>query len=145
MGLITGAGIQGLMILSGGFFRLPSDLPKLVWRYPLYYIAFHKYAYQGLYKNEFEGLTFPGNEALEHPTIIHGDQILRDIWQVEMGYSKWVDLAILFAMVVVYRVMFFTIIKNFGVIKIMIMNGFSKERRKRESHILINMFSRALQ
>ncbi|WJZ84611.1 hypothetical protein VitviT2T_004210 [Vitis vinifera] len=99
MGLITGAGIQGLMILSAGFFRLPSDLPKLLWRYPLYYIAFHKYAYQGLYKNEFEGLTFPSNEALGHPTTINGDKILRDIWQVEMGYSKWIDLAILFAMV----------------------------------------------
>ncbi|RVW78356.1 ABC transporter G family member 11 [Vitis vinifera] len=102
MGLITGAGIQGLMILSAGFFRLPSDLPKLLWRYPLYYIAFHKYAYQGLYKNEFEGLTFPSNEALGHPTTINGDKILRDIWQVEMGYSKWIDLAILFAMVIIW-------------------------------------------
>ncbi|XP_034681072.1 ABC transporter G family member 11-like [Vitis riparia] len=126
MGLITGAGIQGLMILSGGFFRLPSDLPKLLWRYPLYYIAFHKYAYQGLYKNEFEGLTFPSNEALGHPTTINGDKILRDIWQVEMGYSKWIDLAILFAMVVVYRLIFFVIIKIFEIIKIVIENGFSK-------------------
>ena len=131
MGLITGAGIQGLMILSAGFFRLPSDLPKLLWRYPLYYIAFHKYDYQGLYKNEFEGLTFPSNEALGHPTTINGDKILRDIWQVEMGYSKWIDLAILFAMVVVYRLIFFVIIKIFEIIKIVIENGFSKLLYKR--------------
>ncbi|XP_038688567.1 ABC transporter G family member 1-like [Tripterygium wilfordii] len=61
MGIIAGAGIQGLMIFTGGFFRLPDDLPEPIWKYPLFYISFHKYAYQGLFKNEFEGLEFPGN------------------------------------------------------------------------------------
>ncbi|PWA56733.1 pigment precursor permease, P-loop containing nucleoside triphosphate hydrolase [Artemisia annua] len=56
MGIITGAGIQGLMILSAGFFRLPNDLSQVFWKYPTYYISFHKYAVQGMYKNEFEGL-----------------------------------------------------------------------------------------
>lgn len=110
MGLITGAGIQGLMMLSGGFFRLPNDLPTLFWRYPMYYIAFHKYAYQGLYKNEFEGLEFP-NHQLGGAPFIDGNMILKEIWQVEMGYSKWVDLGILFGMVVLYRLLFFFIIK----------------------------------
>ncbi|XP_052205679.1 ABC transporter G family member 1-like [Diospyros lotus] len=110
MGLITGAGIQGLMMLSGGFFRLPNDLPKVFWKYPLYYIAFHKYAYQGLYKNEFEGLSFVNNRMEGSPTI-NGYEILRDMLQVEMGYSKWVDLGVLFGMVVLYRLLFFFIIK----------------------------------
>ncbi|KAM5569976.1 hypothetical protein ABKV19_017153 [Rosa sericea] len=110
MGIITGAGIQGVMMLNGGFFRLPDDLPKPFWRYPMYYIAFHKYANQGFYKNEFEGLTFPNNQAGGPPTIT-GEDILKSIWQVEMGYSKWIDLAILFGMVIVYRVMFLGIIK----------------------------------
>ncbi|KAG5226652.1 ABC transporter family member [Salix suchowensis] len=111
MGLITGAGIQGLMILSGGFFRLPHDLPLVFWRYPLYYIAFHRYAYQGLFKNEFEGLTFPAAQVLQGggggggASYIKGEEILRNIWQVEMGYSKWMDLAMLFAMVAFYRLM----------------------------------------
>ncbi|KAG6741487.1 hypothetical protein POTOM_054747 [Populus tomentosa] len=107
MGLITGAGIQGLMILSGGFFRLPRDLPLVFWRYPLYYIAFHRYAYQGLFKNEFEGLTFPNGQVLQGggPAYIEGEEILRIIWQVEMRYSKWMDLAMLFAMVAFYRIM----------------------------------------
>ncbi|KAL6225156.1 hypothetical protein ACLB2K_004008 [Fragaria x ananassa] len=35
MGIITGAGIQGVMMLTGGFFRLPDDLPKPFWRYPM--------------------------------------------------------------------------------------------------------------
>ncbi|KAH8484076.1 hypothetical protein H0E87_028486 [Populus deltoides] len=92
MGLITGAGIQGLMILSGGF-RLPHDLPLVFWRYPLYYIAFHRYAYQGLFKNEFEGLTFPNGQVLQGggPAYIKGEEILRIIWQVEMRYrSGWI-------------------------------------------------------
>jgi hypothetical protein len=69
MGIITGAGIQGVMMLNRGFFRLPDDLPKPFWRYPMYYIAFHKYANQGFYKNEFEGLMFPNNQAGGPPTI----------------------------------------------------------------------------
>lgn len=110
MGIITGAGIQGVMMLNGGFFRLPRDLPKPVWRYPMYYVAFHKYANQGFYKNEFMGLTFPNNQVGGAATIT-GGEILRDYWQVEMGYSKWVDLAILCGMVVLYRVLFLVIVK----------------------------------
>ncbi|GJM95834.1 hypothetical protein PR202_ga12612 [Eleusine coracana subsp. coracana] len=110
MGIITGAGIQGVMMLNGGFFRLPNDLPKPFWRYPMYYISFHKYANQGFYKNEFLGLTFPNNQAGGAPTI-SGVQILKDIWQVQMGYSKWVDLGILVGMAVLYRVLFLAIVK----------------------------------
>lgn len=111
MGIITGAGIQGVMMLNGGFFRLPNDLPKPFWRYPMYYIAFHKYANQGFYKNEFEGLTFPNNQA-GGPATITGAEILKNTWQVEMGYSKWIDFVILLGMVVLYRLMFLAIIKS---------------------------------
>ncbi|KAJ8774913.1 hypothetical protein K2173_019917 [Erythroxylum novogranatense] len=111
MGIITGAGIQGLMILSGGFFRLPNDLPNPIWKYPMFYIAFHRYAYQGLFKNEFLGQTFP-TQPQGTPTVITGEEFLRKQWQVEMGYSKWVDLAILIGMIVIYRVLFLVIIKT---------------------------------
>ncbi|KAK6135452.1 hypothetical protein DH2020_030821 [Rehmannia glutinosa] len=90
--------------------HLPNDLPKIFWKYPMYYIAFHKYAYQGLYKNEFEGRRF-SIDQLGGPSTVDGETILRDIWQVEMGYSKWIDLGILFGMVVVYRVIFFVVVK----------------------------------
>ncbi|XP_072979978.1 ABC transporter G family member 1-like [Typha angustifolia] len=106
MGIITGAGIQGLMLLDGGFFRLPHDLPKPVWRIPVYYIGFHKYANQGLYKNEFIGKTFPNNLGGN----ITGDEIVKVYWQMD-GYSKWLDLAVLFGMVVVYRLLFLACIK----------------------------------
>ncbi|KAK9949496.1 hypothetical protein M0R45_005014 [Rubus argutus] len=46
------------------------------------------------------------------PPTITGEDILKSIWQVDMGYSKWVDLAILFGMVIVYRLMFLGIIKT---------------------------------
>ncbi|KAG8478566.1 hypothetical protein CXB51_028343 [Gossypium anomalum] len=109
MGIITGAGIQGIMLLNGGFFRLPNDLPDPIWRYPMYYIAFHTYTNQGFYKNEYEGLSFNNDRAGGPPTI-SGNEVLRNYWQVDMGYSKWVDLAILVSMVVIYRLMFWGII-----------------------------------
>uniref|UniRef100_A0A0E0BRT0 ABC transporter domain-containing protein n=1 Tax=Oryza glumipatula TaxID=40148 RepID=A0A0E0BRT0_9ORYZ len=111
MGIIIGAGIQGMMMLNGGFFRLPNELPKPVWKYPCYYISFHKYAVQGFYKNEFIGLSFPSDQLIEANATISGLQVLKERLQVEMGYSKWVNLAILFGMMVTYRMIFFVIVK----------------------------------
>ncbi|KAH7518619.1 hypothetical protein FEM48_Zijuj09G0190400 [Ziziphus jujuba var. spinosa] len=110
MGIITGAGVQAFMMLAGGFFRLPKDLPNYFWRYPLYYISFHRFAFQGLFKNEYEGLVFLNGEIGGPPTI-NGEEILINKWQVEMGHSKWVDLAVLLGMVVIYRILFLIIIK----------------------------------
>ncbi|MCD7449639.1 hypothetical protein HAX54_000869 [Datura stramonium] len=108
MGLITAAGIQAIMILGGGFFRLPNDLPKIFWKYPVHYVAFHKYAYEGLFKNEFEGLKIHG----EHKgKMMSGEEILRDSWQMDMDYTKWVDLAILLGMLVSYRLLFLLLVK----------------------------------
>ncbi|KAK9924211.1 hypothetical protein M0R45_032593 [Rubus argutus] len=116
MGIITGAGLQGIMLLCGGFFRRPNDLPHAVWKYPLYHIAFHKYAFQGMFKNEFGGTTFPNDNRVGiaggYSKWLSGESILRDIWQVEMGYSKWVDLAVLLGMIVLYRFLFLVIIKT---------------------------------
>lgn len=129
MGIITGAGIQGVMMLNGGFFRLPDDLPRPFWRYPMYYIAFHKYANQGFYKNEFEGLAFP-NDQVGGESTISGEEILRSVWQVELGYSKWVDVGILFGMVVIYRLMFLGIIKTIEKVKPVMHGGFKVVGRK---------------
>nr|XP_043621919.1 ABC transporter G family member 1-like [Erigeron canadensis] len=110
MGIIIGAGIQGMMMLAGGFFRLPNDLPKPFWRYPMFYIAFHRYAFQGFYKNEFKGQVYTYSEGGVRE-IVYGEDVLKEKWQVEMGYSKWVDLVIILGMVVIYRLMFWLIIK----------------------------------
>lgn len=111
MGIVTGAGIQGLQILSGGYFQLPSELPKIIWKYPLYYMSFHKYAYQGMFKNEFEGLKFT-DDMFGNNHIMSGEEVLRVRWQAEMGHSKWVDLVILLGILILYRLVFFLIIKT---------------------------------
>lgn len=108
MGLITGAGIQAVMCLSGGFFRLSNELPRVFWKYPLHYVAFHKYAYQGLFKNEFEGLKIH-DENMKR--LIKGEDILKYKWEMDMDYSKWVDLAILLGMIILYRLLFLLLVK----------------------------------
>lgn len=115
LGIITGSGVQGVLMLNAGFFRLPSDLPKPVWKYPTYFISYHKYATQGLYKNELLGLVFDdiGGGGL----TISGEYILKNYLQVELSYSKWVDLAILVAMIIIYRLLFLVIIKISEIVK----------------------------
>ncbi|XP_015057947.1 ABC transporter G family member 11-like [Solanum pennellii] len=110
MGIITGAGIQGIMMLNGGFFRLPYELPMPIWKYPMYYLSFHKYAIQGFYKNEYETFTYFTNSGLA--IIVTRDEILRDIFQVELNYSKWGNIVIVFGMVILYRLIFLCIIKG---------------------------------
>uniref|UniRef100_M1B8D1 ATP-binding cassette transporter n=1 Tax=Solanum tuberosum TaxID=4113 RepID=M1B8D1_SOLTU len=46
MGIIIGAGIQGIFMLVSGYFRLPNDIPKPFWRYPMSYLSFHFWALQ---------------------------------------------------------------------------------------------------
>ncbi|CAJ1936086.1 unnamed protein product [Sphenostylis stenocarpa] len=110
IGVITAGGVEGVMILTSGFYRVPNDLPKPLWKYPLYYVSFLTYAFQGLLKNEFEGLTFSQDQDGGGKSV-SGRDILAETWHVQMGYSKWVDLAIMFGMLVLYRVTFVVIIK----------------------------------
>ncbi|XP_057955499.1 ABC transporter G family member 12-like isoform X2 [Malania oleifera] len=46
MGIITGAGFIGIMMMTSGYFRLLPDLPKLFWRYPISYINYGTWALQ---------------------------------------------------------------------------------------------------
>ncbi|KAL4392540.1 hypothetical protein S245_010899 [Arachis hypogaea] len=134
MGIILGSGIQGIMILVAGFFKLPSTIPKPFWRYPLHYIAFHTYAFQGLFKNEYQGLKFHGGSSHKYIT---GEEIMRDTWQTDMSYSKWVDLAILAGMIGVYRVMFLVIIKITEKVK-PIVGSFKLRSPKQTIHVVEN-------
>nr|KYP61160.1 ABC transporter G family member 11 [Cajanus cajan] len=112
IGMFLAGGVEGLMILTGGFYRRPNDLPKPLWKYPLYYVSFLKYAFQGSFKNDFDGLTFSVDQDGGINRTISGRNVLIDTWHVEMGHSKWVDLAIMFGMIVLYRVMFLAITKS---------------------------------
>ncbi|KAG6394503.1 hypothetical protein SASPL_145090 [Salvia splendens] len=103
--IIAGAGIQGIKILNDGFFRLPDDIPKVVWKFPVYYISFQRYTNKGFYKNEFEGLMLPDGQFGQ----IKGEEILERVWQIEIGRSKWADMGIVIGMVVVYRLLFYSL------------------------------------
>ncbi|KAE8682504.1 ABC transporter G family member 12 [Hibiscus syriacus] len=74
MGIITGAGIIRILMMTSGFFRLLPDLPMIFWRYHISYISFSSWALQGAYKNDFISLEFdpllPGDQKLTCNQII---------------------------------------------------------------------------
>ncbi|XP_074376264.1 ABC transporter G family member 11-like isoform X2 [Apium graveolens] len=109
MGIITGAGIQGIFMLVSGYFRLPNDIPKPVWRYPMSYISFHFWALQGQYQNDLKGLLFD-NQTPDLPKI-PGEYVLEYFFQINVHRSKWVNLSVIFSMIVIYRIIFFLMIK----------------------------------
>nr|WDA53443.1 abc transporter g family member 11 [Erycina pusilla] len=109
MGIILGAGIQGIFMLVSGYFRLPKDIPKPVWRYPMSYISFHYWALQGQYQNDLSGLLFDGQSPYD--LKIPGDYILDHVFQIDTNRSKWWDLSVLFSMIIIYRIIFFIMIK----------------------------------
>ncbi|KAK7291251.1 hypothetical protein RIF29_06242 [Crotalaria pallida] len=109
MGIIIGAGIQGIFMLVSGYFRLPHDIPKPVWRYPMSYISFHFWALQGQYQNDLAGLIFD-NQTPDLPKI-PGEYILENVFQIDVTRSKWIDLSVIFSMIVIYRIIFFIMIK----------------------------------
>ncbi|GLJ39572.1 hypothetical protein SUGI_0808540 [Cryptomeria japonica] len=109
MGIVTGAGIMGIMMMTSGFFRLLNDLPKPVWRYPISYISYGSWGLQGSYKNDFLGLEFdslvPGGMKL------NGEYIIENVFDLSLNRSKWWDLAIVFLNIAVYRLLFLVILK----------------------------------
>ncbi|CAN1282212.1 ABC transporter G family member 11 [Linum perenne] len=109
MGIIIGAGIQGIFMLVSGYFRLPNDIPKPFWRYPMSYISFHFWAIQGQYQNDLNGLIFD-NQTPDLPKI-PGEYILENIFQIDVHRSKWINLSVIFSMIVIYRIIFFVMIK----------------------------------
>ncbi|KAI4347399.1 hypothetical protein L6164_008214 [Bauhinia variegata] len=109
MGIIIGAGIQGIFMLVSGYFRLPNDIPKPVWRYPMSFISFHFWALQGQYQNDLRGLMFD-NQTPDLPKI-PGEYVLENVFQIDVNRSKWINLSVILSMIVIYRIFFFIMIK----------------------------------
>ncbi|XP_058199261.1 ABC transporter G family member 15-like [Rhododendron vialii] len=109
MGIITGAGIIGIMMMTAGFFRLLDDLPKPFWRYPISYISYGAWALQGAYKNDLLGLEFdpmvPGDPKLK------GSYIIEHMFRIPLDHNKWWDLFALLVILISYRITFFIILK----------------------------------
>ena len=69
---------------------------------------------QGLFKNDFPGLTFQNFLGLDGKPIgadISGTYVLRQIYGITTSRGKWGDLAIIIAMITIYRILFFVFIK----------------------------------
>lgn len=64
---------------------------------------------QGQYQNDLKGLVF-NNQDDELPKI-SGEYILENVFQIDVNRSKWLDLAVLFSMIIIYRLLFFIMIK----------------------------------
>ncbi|GJN35750.1 hypothetical protein PR202_gb24553 [Eleusine coracana subsp. coracana] len=109
MGLILGAGVIGIMMLTSGFFRLLPELPKIFWRYPVSYIVYGSWGLKGAYKNDLIGLEFepmmPGQPKLK------GEYIITDMMGLSLNHSKWLDLAMIFVLLFSYRLTFFLVLK----------------------------------
>ncbi|GMH00027.1 hypothetical protein Nepgr_001866 [Nepenthes gracilis] len=109
MGLITGAGVIGIMMMTSGFFRLLPDLPKPIWRYPISYISYGSWALQGSYKNDLLGLEF--DNMLPGEPKLKGGDIIRDLYGIQLDHSKWWDLAAVYVIFFSYRIIFFLVLE----------------------------------
>ncbi|GLU19315.1 hypothetical protein SLE2022_355720 [Rubroshorea leprosula] len=109
MGIVTGTGIMGILLMTSGFFRLLPDLPKPFWRYPVSYINFGAWALQGANKNDFLGLEF--DPLLPGEPKISGEYIVSRIFGVTVSRSKWWDLSAVALILVCHRLLFFIILK----------------------------------
>ncbi|GJV58043.1 ABC transporter G family member 3, partial [Tanacetum coccineum] len=94
--------LLAMMMLSAGFFRIRSSLPRTVWMYPVSYIAFHTFSIQGILENEYNGVSFTVGEL----RTISGYQALENVYDVSPDdHSKWKNLLILSLMAIGYRVL----------------------------------------
>ncbi|KAK1277460.1 ABC transporter G family member 15 [Acorus gramineus] len=109
MGIVTGAGIMGIMMMTAGFFRLLPELPKPIWRYPISYITYGSWALQGQYKNDLIGLEF--DNLLPGSPKLSGEYIIKQIFGMNLNHSKWWDMAAIFIILISYRLLFFFILK----------------------------------
>ncbi|XP_072954155.1 ABC transporter G family member 15-like [Typha angustifolia] len=108
MGIITGAGVMGIMMMTSGFFRLLPDLPKPFWRYPISYVTYSSWGLQGSYKNELLGLEF--DPLLPGPKL-SGSYVIQTMFGISLDHSKWLDLGVVFIILICYRIVFFLVLK----------------------------------
>ncbi|XP_051142584.1 ABC transporter G family member 15-like isoform X2 [Andrographis paniculata] len=109
MGIVSGAGVLGIMMMTSGFFRLLPDLPKPFWRYPISYIGYGAWSLQGSYKNDMLGLVFdplvPGDPKIK------GEDVIRKMFGISLDHSKWLDLLAVYILILCYRLVFLIVLK----------------------------------
>ncbi|GAV81977.1 LOW QUALITY PROTEIN: ABC_tran domain-containing protein/ABC2_membrane domain-containing protein, partial [Cephalotus follicularis] len=109
MGVMAGAGILGIILMTSGFFRSLTDLPKPFWRIPVSYMSYGSWGIQGAFKDFFTGLEFdpliPGDPKLK------GEVVIKSIFGITLDHSKWWDLSAIVLILISYRLLFFIILK----------------------------------
>uniref|UniRef100_A0A5B6ZBB7 ABC transporter domain-containing protein n=1 Tax=Davidia involucrata TaxID=16924 RepID=A0A5B6ZBB7_DAVIN len=111
MGIVTGAGIIGIIMMTAGFFRLLPDLPKPFWRYPISYISYGAWSLQGAYKNDMIGLEFEGDPLVPGHPKLKGEDVVKNLFGIPLDHSKWWDLFAILVILICYRLLFFFILK----------------------------------
>ncbi|XP_052196405.1 ABC transporter G family member 3 [Diospyros lotus] len=100
--------INVVMMLSAGYFKIRSALPRPVWMYPVSYVSFHTYSIQGLLENEYINTNF----AVGQVRTISGYQALKSAYEISAdNNSKWGNLLVLFLMAVGYRLLVFVLLQ----------------------------------
>nr|XP_027085345.1 ABC transporter G family member 3 isoform X1 [Coffea arabica] len=106
--ILTLVSVHVIMMLSAGYFRIRSALPRPIWMYPISYVSFHTYSIQGLLENEYIGSSY----AVGQVRTISGYQALRNVYDISTSSSsKWENLLVLFLMCAGYRILVFALLQ----------------------------------
>jgi len=107
IGMALAAGTYGMFMLTEGFFVILKDLPK--WYIWSYYIGFHTYTFEMFMYNEFHDLAISCDSS--PCTYPNGMAVLQEyeMDKVNMG----ADIGILITHMVLYRLIFYCILKFF--------------------------------
>ena len=115
IGIAAGAAIFGAYMLVCGFFLLMKNIPD--WWIWMNYIVFHKYAFEGMMKNEFAGqnYTLPPGQCLfddNNDGFVSGTEILT--FYDYQDVPKWWWLLIVFGMAAFYYALFYLFLRLFN-------------------------------
>lgn len=80
-----------------------------LWKYICAVLLMNHISASGGCQNDIEGLVFD-NQTPDLPKI-PGEFILENIFQINLRRSKWVNLSVIFSMIIIYRIIFFMMIK----------------------------------
>jgi ABC-type multidrug transport system permease subunit len=111
-----------MFMLACGFFVKASNIPD--WWIWLYYISFHRYAFEIFMYNEFTGLIFPcdplvngtyycayPNES-DHPSYLTGMQVLDNYGYQDVKMWQW--FLVLLAMLLFFRICFYLALRFYN-------------------------------
>ncbi|KAL9662126.1 hypothetical protein QQ045_026956 [Rhodiola kirilowii] len=95
--------------MTAGYFRPLPDLPKPIWRYPLSFVSYQSWALQGAYKNDMIGLEF--DPMLAGQPKLTGEYVMKTMFGISTARSKWWDLTIVIANLIIYKLILIIILK----------------------------------